>query len=122
MLLVYNYYLHQSAQVCTAILTVNSSATSKFCSAVLPIVHTSASTYLSTSLAKHCTYFWTAQNITIAWAALTQAVPAFLNSFLFLLLSYSLVFALHLCAKRNNINEREKYMIIIIAHILGTEL
>src|SRR6202044_3731008 len=52
--------------------TVNSRVTSKFCSAVLPIVHTSTSTYLSTSLARHCTYFWAAQNITIAWAALTQ--------------------------------------------------
>ena len=118
---VYNNYLHQHAQGCTTILTVNSRATSKICSAVLPIVHTSASTYLSTSLARHCTYFWAAQNITIAWAALTQAAPAFSNSLPFPLFCYSPTFTLHLgLAKKNQKNG--KLMTIVIAYISGAEL
>ena len=64
-----NSYLHQCAQACIAILTINSRSTCNCCSAPLPIVHTSTSTYLSTFLAKHSTYFWAAQNIIIAWAA-----------------------------------------------------
>jgi hypothetical protein len=52
----HNIYLHQYAQACTAILTINSRAISDCCSALLLIVYTpTTSTYLSTSLARHCT-------------------------------------------------------------------
>ena len=102
-------YLHQCAQSCIVILSINSRSTCNCCSALLPIVHTSASTYLSTFLASHSTYFWTAQNIIISWAALTQAAPAFSNSLLFVLLCYLSSFTLYLCLPtKNQINGEKK--------------
>ena len=128
-MLLYNSYLHQCAQSCIAILTINSRSTCNCCSALLPIVHTPTSTYLSTFLARHSTYFWTAQNIIIAWAALTQAAPAFSNSLPSPILCYSSSFILYLCLpKKNQINEKKiktvkhKSIIIVRAHLSSTEL
>jgi len=70
-------------------------STTTLCSAILPIVYTETSTHLHTLLARHCTYLWTMQDITVTWTICTQTATAFAYSWPFLFHCYSSTFTLH---------------------------